>query len=197
MSQIDRRNKKQAGLSLLEILVTAVIFVVIASAIIGLLISGKQTYDFGTAQVNVESEARRALDDISRELRQASGAKITGVSEGASGNSIVFQIPWDIDGDGDVVNALGAVEWSNDPGINRIGTIGYSLVGGQILRNLSFTAEQRVLANNIASLSFSRPAGTNSVIISLTAEKYVSAAFTGPTDRKAVVTLNTQVRLRN
>ncbi|MDP1853590.1 MAG: prepilin-type N-terminal cleavage/methylation domain-containing protein [Candidatus Omnitrophota bacterium] len=187
------------GFSLLEVLISLAIFLIIASVMFAFLTSGRKTFDMGAAQIDVEQEARRGLDYMSKELRQSSDGKISGVAKGASGNTIIFEIPYNVDNsvDGDVIDSFGAIEWSDDTGVNRIGTITYSLVGGQILRNLSFTGEQIVLANDISSLNFSRPLAADTVAINLTAEKYPFKGFSGPTDEKVTVSLNTQVRVRN
>lgn len=190
----SRRN----GFSLLEVLISVAIFLIIASAMFALLTSGKKAFDMGAAQIDVEQEARRALDYISKELRQSSDSKISGVAPGASGNTIIFEIPYDIGSDGDVIDdATGGIEWSNDAG--GIGTITYTYVGldKQIVRTLSVSGAQTVLANEISSLSFTRPLAADTVAINVIAEKYPFKGFTGPSDEKVTVNLNTQVTLRN
>lgn len=184
--------------SLLELLVTVAIFFMIIGAVFSLLISGRKAFETGNVQIEVEQEARRALDYMSKELRQSSANKIQAPADGASSATIIFEIPWDVDGDGDVIDDLsGAIEWSDDAGVNRIGAITYSLAGGQILRNLSFTSEQSVLANRITVLTFNRPVGTDIIEISLTAEKYALTGFTLPGSPKITISLNTQVKVRN
>lgn len=184
--------------SLLEVLISVAIFLIIASAMFALLTSGRKAFDMGAAQIDVEQEARRALDYMSKELRQSSDSKINGVAKGANGNTIIFEIPYDIDNDGDVIDDLsGGIEWSNDAG--GIGTITYTYMGvtNQITRSLSISGEQIVLASDISSLNFSRPLVADTVAIAVTAEKYPFKGFSGPTDEKVTVSLNSQVKVRN
>lgn len=190
-TEVTDRLCLKRGLSLLEILVAVGIFSIIIVAAFGVLISGRRAFETGDVQIEVEQEARRAVDYMSKELRQASSVKITAPAEGASGSSVTFEVPYDVDGDGDVINSLGGIEWSNDSG--GIGTITYSLASGQALRNLSLGG-QTVLANRISALTFNRPLGKDIVEISLTAEKYALKGFTSPT---ITISLNAQVKLRN
>lgn len=189
----------RAAFSLLELLVGVAIFFIIIGAVFSLLISGKRAFEVGNVQVEVEQEARRALDYMSKELRQSSANKIQAPADGISSSTIIFEIAYNVDNsaDGDVINSFGAIEWSDDAGVSRIGTITYSLLGGQILRNLSFTGEQSVLANRITALTFNRPAGRAIVEISLTAEKYALTGFTSSGSPKVTINLNTELSLRN
>lgn len=180
--------------SLLELLVAVAIFFIIIGAVFSLLISGKRAFEVGNVQVEVEQEARRALDYMTKELRQSSANKIQAPADGTSSSTIIFEIPYDVDGDGDVINASGVIEWSD--GAGGIGAITYSLSGGQILRDLSLGG-QLVLANRITALTFSRLLGADIIEISLTAEKYALTGFTLPGSPKITISLNTQVKVRN
>lgn len=199
MKIINKALCAKGAFSLLEMLVAIGIFSLVIIASLGMFVSGRRGFELGGVQIEVEQEARRALDYMSKELRQAGRNKIQAPAEGASSSTIIFEIPYNVDNspDGDVIDASGNIEWSNDAGAKRVGTITYSLVGGQILRNLSFTGEQSVLGNRITGVTFSWPSGTDIIDISLTAEKYALAGFTSPSSPKVTINLNTQVRVRN
>ncbi len=186
---------KNKGFTLVETVIVFAIFFVIGGAIFATLTMGRKSWQSGNVQVEMQQEARRALGYMSKELRQTGSNKIQGIADGGSGSSIIFEIPYDVDGDGDVIDAGGTIEWSDDPGPNRIGAITYLLSGGQILRNLSLGGES-VLANKITGLTFSRPSAMI-VEIDVTAEKYTFKGFTSVGDEKVTINLNTQVTLRN
>ena len=182
----------RAAFSLLELLVAVAIFFIIIGAVFSLLISGKKAFETGSVQVEVEQEARRALDYMTKELRQSSANKIQVLSEGVSPSTIIFEIPYDVDGGG-VINAAGGIEWSNDTG--GIGTITYSLSGDQIIRTLG--SIRSVLANKISKLTFSRLLDADIIDIRLTAEKYALTGFTSSGSPKVTINLNSQVKVRN
>ncbi|PIQ89018.1 MAG: hypothetical protein COV72_05085 [Candidatus Omnitrophica bacterium CG11_big_fil_rev_8_21_14_0_20_42_13] len=187
---------KKRAFSIIELVVAVAIFSIILTVVFALLTGGQKAFDVGNIQIEVEQEARRALDYIVKELRQTRSNKVSGISEGVNASSITFEIPWDANDNGTVIEG-GGIEWSDDPGGKRIGTITYSLSGDQIVRTLSLSGEQSVLANKVATLNFNWPAGTDIIEIYITAEKYAFKGFTSPGDEKVSITLNTQVRLRN
>lgn len=184
------------GFGLVEMLVVAAIFTFIITAVFNVLLTGSRGFETGDVQIEVEQEARRAIDYMVKELRQTNANKISTPASGMSASIITFEIPCDVDADGDVISATGGVEWSNDAGANRIGTITYSMSGGQILRALSLGG-QAVLANRITALSFNRPLGKDLIEISLTAEKYALKGFSSAGNPKVTINLNSQVKVRN
>lgn len=156
-------RKKRHGFSLVEVMVVIAIFSVIGGAIMSFLLIGGASWHSGDAQVQASEEVRKGMSAMVRELRQTRTSTITGVpADGLYYNSIIFRIPSDIDGDGDVITSTGSVEWSNP--------IQYSLNNGQLLRTISGTTT--VLANNIMELQFRREEMVPDVLeISLRAQK--------------------------
>lgn len=173
--------KNRSGLTLIEIIIASLLFSIMLAAIFSLLAVSRKTWDTNESQLVVQQEVRRGLSEMVKELRQLRLSSITGVpNDGTPYPSITFQIPETISESG--------TTWSSN--------IQYSLGGlgnSQILRTKD--ASQRVLANNISNLSFTRNALTPDVInISLTCQKNT---FPGFSSIQSSLTLNTEVKARN
>lgn len=179
------------GLTLIEILVAMFIFSIVLGALFTVLAAGRVSWNAGASQVDVQQEARKALDMMVKELRQTASAKISNVpADGTAYNTITFQTP--------------IITITRDPitgkvvgiNINWSGNIQYSLGGlngRQLLRAQG--GIQRILANNILSIGFTRNAGTPTVLnITATAQKNT---FSGFTTIQSSVTLNSKAKLRN
>lgn len=137
------------GLSLVEVMVTVLIFSLIFAALFMILTGDQASWYTGDVQIELNQEIRKALLTINRELRQTRSSVISGVpADGNDYNSITFRVPEDIDGDGDVISATGSMEWSDD--------INYSLNANNQIVRLT-TSGSSILANNISVLQFSRP----------------------------------------
>jgi len=173
--------KNTKGFTLLEITIVVFLFSIISAAIFSVLATGRNSMSAGESQVGVQQACRNGLDSMIKELRQAGVSTITGVpANGTNYSSITFQIP----------AAIGAT------GITWSSSIQYAiggLNGAQLLKTQS--GNQKVLANNISALSFNRSATNPNVVnISVTAQKNT---FPGFTARQTVITLVSQVKVRN
>lgn len=174
-------NKNNKGMSLVEMMITAFLFSIILGAIMITLSTGRASLSTGSSQVDVQQDARKALNAMVRELRQAGMTTILGVpADGSINSSITFQIPSSISVAGPV--------WS--------GAIQYSLGGlnnRQLLRVQS--GNTRVMGNNISNISFSRNAGSPETLnISVSVQKNT---FPGFVARQSTAALSSRVRLRN
>ena len=172
------------GFSLVEILITVLLFSLVFMASFAVLTAGKNSWYTGDVEVEINQEIRKGLLTMNRQLRQSRSSVITGVfPDGNYYNSITFKIPEDIDADGDVIDALGNMEWSDD--------ITYSLnARNQIIRTLS--GNTTILANYISNLQFRRPAGSPDVIqIYVTAQKETALKRTLTSD------IMSSIRMRN
>jgi prepilin-type N-terminal cleavage/methylation domain-containing protein len=173
--------KDKKGFTLLEIIIVAFLFSIISVAIFSVLSAGRNSLSVGESQVSVQQACRNGLDAMAKELRQTSTTTIPNVpANGTNYATITFRIP--------TVIAAAGITWSSD--------IQYSLGGLngiQLIRTQS--GNQKVLANNISSVSFSRATtNPNIVNISLTAQKNT---FPGFTARQSTITLAAKVKLRN
>jgi prepilin-type N-terminal cleavage/methylation domain-containing protein len=81
----DLTNKARAGFTLIELMVVMLIFSIISAAIFAVLAMGRQSWQIGTTRVEVQQEARKAMDSMLRDLRGASsidpGTFVAGVSD--------------------------------------------------------------------------------------------------------------------
>ena len=138
------------GLTLFEVLVSLVIFSIIAMALGYAVVAGKNALFVSDIPTQLRQNVLFALMPMVRELRQTAPGKIN-IAVGASSNSIIFKLPHDNNGDGVEVDSAGKVEW----GVN---TITYARNGAsQLTRTCGGVTS--VIAPNIAVLQFSRPAG--------------------------------------
>jgi Tfp pilus assembly protein PilV len=173
--------KKNKGLTLIEIIIAVLLSSIILGAVFSVLSVARTLWKTGCSQLNVQQEGRKGIFLMMKELRQAESAAISGVPpDGTNYNSITFHIP-------DSISETGII-WS--------GNIQYSLGGlnnTQLLRSQSGT--QRVLANNISAVNFSRDAAAPDIVtISVTARKYT---FPGFSTSESYVTLSSKAEARN
>jgi competence protein ComGC len=173
--------KKESGLTLVEISIVILLFSIILAAILTALVAARTSWNSGGSQLTVQQEVRKGISSMVRELRQARLSTITGVpADGASYNSIAFQIP-------ETISETGTT-WSTN--------IQYSLGGldnAQLIR--AQDTNQRILANNISALSFSRNAVKPETInITVTAQKNT---FPGFSIIKSNITFNSELTIRN
>jgi len=178
---IKNRKFCALGFTLIEIIIAVLLCSIMFAALFSVLASARNSLSAGESQLGVQQACRNGLDFMIKELRQAGASTITGVpADGTSYSSITFQIPL----------AISATS------ITLSDSIQYAL-GGLNGRQLVRTQSgiERVVGNNISALSFNRTlADPNVVNISITAEK---DTFPGFTARQTVITLVSQVRLRN
>lgn len=134
------------GFSLVELLTVMFIFSLILIAIFAVLAAGRRSWQIGSAQIQVQQEARRAMDSMIQELRAASAIDPSTFVNGVSDDVIRF-------------TAGGQnLEFSlNVPGFNT----------EQLIRTQGATTT--VLANNIKDIQFNLSGG-NVVYITLTTQ---------------------------
>ncbi len=150
------------GLTLFEVLVSILIFSIIALGLSSAIVVGKNALFVSDIPTQLRQNVLFALMPMARELRQTAPAKIN-LSEGTSSSTITFKIPHDNNADGVVVDNVGSVEWGSDITYVRDG-----------LNQLTRTQDgvTKVIAPNVTTLQFSRPVGEDALIqIDLTVSK--------------------------
>lgn len=184
--------KKSRGFSVLELFIAITLFIVIMGALFLVISPSIDSFQLSSAQLDLESEVRRAIDTMTSELMQTRIAKITEGPVNADNinyNAIRFAVPYDIDTDGDIINDNQVMEWSDASPANW--TVRYSLVGSQIIRSAG-DGLNPVLANNISSLTFRRPSyNPNTIEINISAQKSTSK------NRSVQVSLSSLIKMRN
>ncbi len=150
------------GLTLVEILVAILIFSIIMIAIGLTVVAGKNSLFTSDAPTQLRQNLLFSIMSISKELRETTPSK-TNLAEGTNSSSITFQVPFDNNADGVIVDTVGNIEWSSN--------ITYSLNGAsQLIRTQGGTTT--IISPNIAILQFSRPLGKDRIIqIDITVQK--------------------------
>jgi prepilin-type N-terminal cleavage/methylation domain-containing protein len=135
------------GFTLIEVIVALSIFTLMILAIFGMMDMGRSSWFTGNLAVEIRQEIIKPFMTMEKELRETASSQMN-LANGSNSGSITFRMPQDNDGDGDVLDALGNIEWSGD--------VTYALnANSQITRTVSGAVS--VLANNIVSLRFTRP----------------------------------------
>jgi len=154
------------GFTILETLISILIFSVIAIALGLGIVAGKNSLFTSDLPTQLRQNLLFGIVSMSRELRQTAPAK-TNISSSTSSNSISFQIPHDNNSDGSIVDTLGNIEWGS--------SITYVLDGtGQIMRTQNGVSS--IITANISALQFTRPAGKDNIM-----QVDISAAKTNST----------------
>jgi len=65
------------GLTLIELMISLLIFSVVLGAIYGTMTMGQSSYQTGDAQISVQQEARKAINKIATEIREASSVNLS------------------------------------------------------------------------------------------------------------------------
>jgi hypothetical protein len=150
------------GLTIFEVLISVLVFSIIALALSYAVVVGKSALLASDISTQLRQNVLFSIMSLMRELRQTAPAK-TSLTEGASSNAITFKIPHDNDSDGDVVDGIGNIEWGQD--------ITYALNNlGQLIRTRGGVTS--VIAPNISTLQFSRLSGEDALLqIEIVAQK--------------------------
>ena len=186
------RNKVR-GFSLIELLIVSVMTAGMCLALASVLRMGHRSWQVGRNSMTVSFELRRGLNAMSRELAQTQVGllQVPGLgslpADGNFYNSVQFQIPQDVDGNGTVLNGAGALEWSPNAITYSLG----GLDGRQVQRTQGGTVS--VLAHGVTAPQFRRLTATPSVVeMRMTVQR---GTTTGGFLNQA--SLSTRVRLRN
>ncbi len=187
LETIGRQRKdlmSLTGFSLVELMVTVFISALIFAALFVVLSAGRSSWYTGDTQVRLNEEMRKPLLTMNRELRQTRASEISGVpADNNFYTTITFKLPEDVDSDGDVIDALGNMEWS--------GNINYSLnAANQIMR--STLSSSSILANSISNLQFRRPSGNPNII-----QVYITAQQNTISGRNLQSNIMSSIKLRN
>jgi len=170
------KNKKK-GFTLVEILVLVGVLSIIVGSVLRVAASWQRSWNVSKAQMDVQSQARRAMSEITEELSQTSQDR---VNINVTGDVITFQLPNDD-------YAGGAFTWGDQ--------IQYSLVVGagginQLLRTNLNTNQTEVLGSYINAMQFTLTSGV--ISMQLTVNKTPDGGGTPVT-----MQLDSQVSLRN
>ncbi|HAJ57807.1 MAG TPA: hypothetical protein DCL35_08640 [Candidatus Omnitrophica bacterium] len=164
------------GFTLIEVLVVVLLSSVIFSALFMVMSSGRTTWYEAETQIALQQELRKAMRQITDDMRQSGMSQISIPADSVAYSSISFNVS-------EGAGGSGSIDWSPIP-------INMSLSGGQIIRADGSTT--RVLANNITALGFVRLFTSPKIVrINMTAQK------TSTFGRVLNATLDSAIALRN
>ncbi|MEW6101388.1 MAG: prepilin-type N-terminal cleavage/methylation domain-containing protein [Candidatus Omnitrophota bacterium] len=191
-----KRIKNRNGFTLVEVLVAGAILAVISAIMLSFFLQGTNLWQILTGESELRSSARNAMNYMTLELRSATrtsseipSPNLTIPSQ-PNNNSMDFYLPVDMDGNGLIIDALGATEWDHS---NRIQ---YQYVPGlKRLRRLE-QGNEYIIADDVASIEFEDNSidpnlYNDELKIILTLEKVTAQ------NRTVSVTLASIVKLRN
>jgi len=156
------------GMTLVEVLFSAMIFFVVLSACYMILISGSASWQVNSTKIELQQGLRRAMDWMEKDLRQAgtAAASISTVpADGVWYSTITFKTANGVSG--------GNIVWSTD-------TIRYGLggTGSKQLQRIKGT-ETRIIANNMKTLQIRRLADSSDIVeVTMSAEKRATSGQT-------------------
>ncbi|MBI3312495.1 MAG: prepilin-type N-terminal cleavage/methylation domain-containing protein [Candidatus Omnitrophica bacterium] len=188
--------KTSSGFSLAELLMVVALFSVLACGIVLTLFSAQRSWTVGSGETVLTLELRRGLDQISRELTESQPAQVQQpAANGQWGNTIVFRVPRDRDGDGSVLDANGTIsEWSNlityqfQPG-GRANNCTRTEVNDPGLQPRSIVS---TVANHVTDVRFRRQAAAADVV-----EIQMTASTINEMGQVFSRNMATRVKLRN
>lgn len=172
--------KNLKGFTTVEVLVTVLIYSIIAGSCYMALISGNTAWQLTSVEVELQQELRKGIDAMAEDLRQAGSSSITDVpADGVWYTTITFKTCTGVSG--------GNISWSSN-------TVQYVLGTGananRILRNSG--GQSKVIAQDIQTLQIRRQSSTPNIVeLSLSAQKKTSGA------RLLNLNSNFSTRLRN
>ena len=190
-------RRRNAGLTLLELLIVLAITTIVAGAVYTSSLMGGKLYFSSETYVHVQQQARQALDTMVRELRQADGT-IT-----VAANQCTFQLALGYNLAAPCPANAVCIGAQDQNGAAQSGwSLRYRLNGTQLIREILDPAGvvqpvTRVLANDVSSLSFTYTGGaTNTVTVQLQVQRD-SQQLAGGSLAAAPTPLVTRIKLRN
>lgn len=105
------------GMTLLEVMFSMAIFSVVMAAVYGLALSFGETYQMQAAQADANDEARRVLQRLVPDLRQAERMSINWAE--LPGETLRYRVALDLDGNGVAVDSSGNLETGDERVVRR------------------------------------------------------------------------------
>lgn len=161
--------KHASGVTLVEVLMAAVILAFVMGVVVTVLVAGNRSVADSQAQISATVEARRGLEEMTRELIRAPVGEITGGTDpsnltspwppAADWTGIRFRYPEGVDATGTVNSWSSYVAYAWDPDAE------------QLIRTDETTGATRVLANGVTTAAFRQGDAVEEVWIELTTHR--------------------------
>lgn len=131
--------KNERGFSLLEMMVTLVIFSILTIIAGQVFDTSQESMDWNYNQMTLQTNMRRVLDTMAKEIREASPSSPIPITSGV--NSLSFQIPAVVQTDGTVTS------WT---------TVTYGLGANNTVQRTTASGVQTIGAN-VTAMTFTYP----------------------------------------
>ncbi len=105
-----RLGRHDGGFTILELVIAGAVLSILLLMVFGIVSSAAGAYHWGMVTVRSQSTASNLIGLISTELVRA---RLLSVEVGEENCRISFQVPVDWDGDGDLLNSDGELEWGS------------------------------------------------------------------------------------
>lgn len=179
------------------------VFSIMIASVFSIMTIGRSSYYQGGTAVDVQQEARKAVDKMVRELRESGSQKqnLPTISP-YTANEITFQVSTGVDASGEIIWGA-TTSWADSTTAVAGYAIRYYLSNNKLYRSIlnsypsgSVVGTDTIMANNIQSLTFTgNAAPATTVYTSVVAQKTVLQG--GATPRNLQFTLSSKAALRN
>ncbi len=187
------------GFTIVEILIVALTLGVLMAGLFYALITGESSWSFNAAKIEVQSEVRRAVDWIAKDVRQTVSWNIGSSSNNPSSTHIKFNkvTGYNPEGGGSVTLSNNFIEYNYDPDLKTITRTDSSNPLTWTFRNI---IQAPFYTNNNGSTIVIDPSSpgqdspifqTGNLVIILTGQKPVKSGL------NATYTLTEEVKIRN
>jgi len=185
--------------TLVEILIVVLTLGVLMAGFFYALITGESSWSFNAAKIEVQSEVRRAVDWIAKDVRQTRRVDIGSNTNNPSSTHIKFKkvIGYDTTGGGSVVLSNNFIEYTYDPDLKIITRTDLNTNQTWTFRNI---IQAPFYTNSSGSIIVIDPLNpgqdspvfqTGNLVIILTGQKQVKSGL------NATYTLTEEVKIRN
>jgi len=154
-------HKIKGGYTLVELVISLGIFSVVLGSLFTVLVSQNNFFGRANARMEVDASVRKVMMNMVKELRAAKIEYVDirdrpldqgGVSlDHINGRSITFQVPVDWDGDADVFNEYGVIEWGAEGQLDWFLEFYYDSTNGQVIRRVWDGSNAEVSSTVIAA----------------------------------------------
>ena len=196
-----KSSKHREGFTLVEVIFAALIGMIALGVVMSLFIGSQKAFYVGNAFLHIHRNARLALDRIIKDAKGATGVVDNWNGYTTSTDCLVLQVP-SIDADGDIID----IDAHHDYIVYRLYSSGDKPAELWRIMNAKTghskrADENRVIANNISSLTFSSGGTELSNIADVTVLTNINVAATTEIEvrgaEKVREFLNSAVELRN
>lgn len=189
------RHRGQDGLFFVELMVTGLLFALVAVTLMQFLTNQSDAVQLSMYQNDLRSEVQQALRTMVGELQMARRTAVetppsVSIPAAPGNTTMTVFLPTDVDGTNGVLDALGNVEWNTANPIQYV----YTAATRQLTRVEGATT--RVFANDVTSATFDDQQ-TDATLLATEVRMKLTLQRVTPYQRTVSASANAVVRLRN